>query len=86
MRRVARSLRPSGVVAILDVVRPPAPATTSQTGAILDLYFAVTSNSGTWSETEVDSWFEQARLTPRRAISLLTAPGITVLSATKPTA
>ena len=86
MHRVARSLRPRGVVAILDVVRPPAPATTSQTGAIFDLYFAVTSNSGTWSEMEVDRWFEHAGLTPRRALSLLTAPGITVLTATKPAA
>ena len=82
--RVGRALRPRGVVAILDVLRPASPNTTNQTGALLDLYFAITSNSGTWSHKEIGSWLEKAALRPGKAMNLRTAPGITVLTAIKP--
>ena len=82
--RVARGLRPGGVLAILDVLRPATPTGTGQTAALLDLYFAVTSNSGTWSHPEIDAWATRAGLTPGRAIHLRTAPGISVLRFEKP--
>jgi ubiquinone/menaquinone biosynthesis C-methylase UbiE len=83
IRRAARALRPGGVLAVLDVLRPVSPAGASQTGALLDLYFAITSNAGTWSGREIAGWQRQAGLQPRRQVSLRSAPGITVMTATK---
>jgi SAM-dependent methyltransferase len=83
LRRAGRALRPDGVVAILDVLRPNSPNACGQTGALLDLYFAITSNSGTWSNEEITDWFKQAKLEPRAPISLRSVPGITVLTAIK---
>lgn len=83
VRRAADALRPNGVVAILDVLRSTSPKGASQTGALLDLYFAVTSNSGTWSYDEIVRWFRQAGLVPGKGIYLRTAPGISVMTATK---
>jgi hypothetical protein len=83
LRRAARSLRADGVLAILDVLRPTSP-NSDQTGALLDLYFAITSNSGTWSYEEITRWFKQARLQPGRPIKLRSMPGITVMTASKP--
>ena len=77
LRRAARALRGEGVLAILDVLRPTSPSTSNQTGALLDLYFAITSNSGTWSYDEITSWFKQAGLRPDRAVKLRSTPGIT---------
>jgi ubiquinone/menaquinone biosynthesis C-methylase UbiE len=83
IRRAARALRPGGTLAILDVLRPGSPATVNQTGALLDLYFAITSNSGTWSMEEINRWFAEAGLEPAKPIALRTAPGVTVLAARK---
>ena len=83
LRRAARALHFEGVLVVLDVLRPTSPNASSQTGALLDLYFAITSNSGTWSREEITRWFRQGGLRPDRAIKLRTAPGITVMTASK---
>lgn len=81
MVRAGRALKPGGVLAILDVLRPEAPGEGGQTGALLDLYFALTSNAGTWSKAEITGWFTRAGLAPAQAIALWRAPGLTVLTA-----
>jgi SAM-dependent methyltransferase len=83
MRRAADALRPGGTIALLDVLRSTEPQRTSQTGAVLDLYFAVTSNSGTWPAEEIAGWLRAAGLEPGKPIHLRTAPGISVMTATK---
>lgn len=83
LRRAGRALRPGGVLAILDVLRPVSPAATGQTGALLDLYFAITSNAGTWSDKEIRRWQIQAGLQPGKHVSLRSAPGMTIMIATK---
>lgn len=82
--RVAGALTPNGVVAILDVLRSRSPEAASQTEALLDLYFALTSHSGTWSHDEINDWMRRAGLTPGRAVRLRTAPGISVVTGIKP--
>lgn len=74
-RRVARALRPGGVYVIQELVRPHTPDEAGQTGALLDLYFALTSESGTWSFEEMAGWQREAGLTPKKPIRLLTSPG-----------
>jgi 2-polyprenyl-3-methyl-5-hydroxy-6-metoxy-1,4-benzoquinol methylase len=82
--RVARALRPGGVVAIGEVIRSSSTGKPSQVGALTDLYFALTSEAGTWSFAEMASWQRDAGLIPRRGVRLLTAPGGGLQIARKP--
>jgi len=82
--RAAAALRRGGRIAILDVLRPQSPNQKGQTGALLDLYFALTSNAGTWSGEEIAGWYRGAGLRPARPIHLRTAPGISIVAATRP--
>lgn len=81
--RIARALKPGGVVLVLELVRPQSPADAGQVGALLDLYFALTSRSGTWSEEEISAWQTGAGLVPRRTIRLKTVPGVVAIVAQK---
>jgi SAM-dependent methyltransferase len=82
--RVARALRPGGVYAILDAFRPRTPKDAGQVGALLEFYFALSSQSGTWTPEEMAAWQREAGLRPRRPIRLRTAPGAGIQAATKP--
>jgi SAM-dependent methyltransferase len=82
--RIARALRPGGVYAIVDAFRPTTPKDAGQIAALLDFYFALTSQSGTWSPEEMAAWQRAAGLEPRRPIRLRTAPGAGVQAAAKP--
>jgi SAM-dependent methyltransferase len=84
VRHAASALKPKGRLAILDVLRPASPNARGQTGALLDLYFAVTSNAGTWAAEEITGWFREAGLKPGRPIHLRTAPGVSVMTAVRP--
>jgi hypothetical protein len=50
----------------------------------LDLFFALTSEAGTWSFEEMAAWQRDAGLLPRRPIHLRTAPGVGLQAAMKP--
>ena len=82
--RVAASLRPGGVFAVLDEFRPRTAKEAGQVGALLEFYFALTSQSGTWAVEEIANWQRQAGLRPRRPIRFRTIPGVGIQAATKP--
>jgi ubiquinone/menaquinone biosynthesis C-methylase UbiE len=82
-RRVARALKPGGVFVILELLRPSSPPDAGQAGALLDLYFALTSRSGTWSADEMAGWQRDAGLTARQPIHLRTIPGYAEVVAAK---
>jgi SAM-dependent methyltransferase len=82
--RVARALRPGGVYAVLDEFRPRTAKDAGQVGALLEFYFALTSQSGTWAAEEISHWQRQADLSPRRPIRFRTAPGVGIQAAVKP--
>jgi len=84
VERVARALRPGGIFAILELIRPEHPGGAGQVGALLDLYFALTSQSGNWSIQEMTGWQEQAGLVPRKPIHLRSMPGAAAVVAAKP--
>jgi len=84
VRRIGRALRPGGVFAIMEIVRPTAPGAAGQMGGLLDLLFAVTSESGTWPSETLIAWQADAGLLPRKPIRLVSAPGAHIQAATKP--
>lgn len=83
--RVARALKPNGVFMIMDAARIESPddarRPNRRLGAVLDVYFALTSNSGTWSLDQMQSWQRGAGLRPHRTIWLRTMPGTVLLAA-----
>jgi SAM-dependent methyltransferase len=81
--RVAACLRPGGVFAVLDEFRPRTAKEAGQTGALLEFYFALTSQSGTWAVEEISEWQRQAGLAPRRPIRFRTSPGVGIQAAAK---
>ena len=83
-RRITRALRPGGVFAAFEVLRPRVPQAVGQMEILADLFFAVTSKSGTWSAEEIAGWQRDAGLVPQRARRMLTAPGFGLQAARKP--
>lgn len=74
-RRIARALRPGGVYAIVEIFRRESPTESGQIGALFGLYFALTSQSGTWSFEEMADWQLDAGLRPRKPVRLRKSPG-----------
>jgi predicted O-methyltransferase YrrM len=75
-RKVFRALSPGGVFILQDFERGKRPSPKNQMGALMDLYFALTSASGTWSLDEMRDWLRQAGFTPRRSVKFRTSPGM----------
>jgi SAM-dependent methyltransferase len=70
VEKSARALRPGGIMVIGEVMRPASPGKGGQLGAFFDLYFAMTSESGTWTFEEMGAWQRAAGLVPRKPIKL----------------
>jgi SAM-dependent methyltransferase len=83
-KRIARALRPGGVYAIVEEFRSATPAEAGQVGALLDFYFALTSQAGTWAPEEMAEWQRAAGLEPRKTIHFRTLPGSGIQAAAKP--
>jgi hypothetical protein len=60
------------------------PKEVGELGALSNLYFAATSEAGTWSLQEIADWQREADLIPRKPIPLLTAPSARLQVALKP--
>jgi SAM-dependent methyltransferase len=84
-RRIARSLRPGGVFVIQEIIRRESPEEGGQIGALFDLYFALTSEAGTWSFEEMASWQRDAGLRPKKPVRLRMSPGLGLQMAVKGT-
>ena len=82
--RVARALRPGGVFVIGDVEKRADPRAAGALNGTMDLYFALTSTSGTWPLSTMREWQKAASLDPRRAIRLQQMPGFVLQLARKP--
>jgi hypothetical protein len=62
LQRAAHSLRPGGVLIVLDVVRPIIASQSNQVEALLDFYFGAASGAGLWTLEQVRSWVADAGL------------------------
>lgn len=74
MKKIARALRPGGVCVMLDSIRLQKPGDGSQTAGLLDLYFAMMSESGTWPIETMQDWLQSTGLKPLKPIWLRTMP------------
>lgn len=83
-RRVAKSLRPGGVYIIQEVIRPSLPTEFGQPGALLDLFFGSSSQSGTWTYEEMADWQRGAGLVTKKPIRFRSVPGCGQQVAVKP--
>ena len=72
--RIARSLKPGGAFVISEIERSSNPKPERQLNTIFDLYFAATSQSGTWSVEQIQSWQATAGLTVNPPTRLWTIP------------
>jgi len=73
--KVKNALRCGGVYCVLEPKRTDKPSKKTQLGALCDLYFGLTSQSGTWSVAEIASWLDEAGLKTGKPVLLRTAPG-----------
>jgi 2-polyprenyl-3-methyl-5-hydroxy-6-metoxy-1,4-benzoquinol methylase len=81
--RIAIALKPRGIFVVQEFIRPEKPKPSDQLGATLDLFFALSSNSGTWSMKEISQWQKNAGLKIKRPVKLLTLPGTVQVVAEK---
>ena len=72
--RVARSLRPGGCYIVQDFIRIDKPRHGDHVGGLFNLYFAATSQAGTYSEAEIHQWQSKAGLVPQKSVWLRTIP------------
>jgi 2-polyprenyl-3-methyl-5-hydroxy-6-metoxy-1,4-benzoquinol methylase len=83
-RRAFRALRPGGIHVIGDLEKKADPARRDALDATMDLYFALTSNSGTWPLETMRRWQRNAGLVPRPVLRFSEMPGFVVQVAKKP--
>jgi len=84
VRRAARALRPGGVLVIQELFALSSARRAGQVAALADLYFALTSESGTLSVDDLAAWQREAGLKPRRPVRFLSFPGAGQQNAVKP--
>jgi SAM-dependent methyltransferase len=82
-RRLGRALRPHGVFAVVEPMRPETGNGTSQFAALSELYFGVISRSGTWTARETAGWQREAGLEPAAEPIPLSGGEVGVQIATK---
>jgi 2-polyprenyl-3-methyl-5-hydroxy-6-metoxy-1,4-benzoquinol methylase len=82
--RAAGALRRGGVLVIQEFFAPSATGYAGQAAALADLYFALTSESGTQSFEDLAAWQKEAGLAPRKPIRFLSFPGAGQQNAVKP--
>ena len=81
--KVARALKPGGVYAIGDFILAEAPGEGGVVASTAGLYFSLTSLSGNWSSTEMESWQKAAGLTPEKIVAAMSIPGWKMVIAKK---
>ncbi len=82
MARVTNALKPGGVLACVEVLRQDSPQNSEQTGTVFDMFFAATSQSGTWPVKDLQAWQRGAGLTPLKPRVLFSAP-VSIVAARK---
>jgi hypothetical protein len=67
-----------------EALRPSSPGAGGQLGAFFDLYFGLTSQSGTWTFKEMASWQKEAGLITRNPMTVRFTSEMGLQAADKP--
>jgi SAM-dependent methyltransferase len=84
MKRVARALRPGGIVAIWEPLRQDGAGKIRQLGGLMDLFFGLFSEAGTWSAAEIAGWHKGAGLESRKPKRMMFGPDLALHIGWKP--
>jgi 2-polyprenyl-3-methyl-5-hydroxy-6-metoxy-1,4-benzoquinol methylase/predicted transcriptional regulator len=82
-KKIFKALKPGGYLVIQEFIRPQTPRSADQVGALLDVFFALTSTSGTWSVKEIAAWQKEAGFTPKKNVKFIAIPGAVQVVAVK---
>jgi 2-polyprenyl-3-methyl-5-hydroxy-6-metoxy-1,4-benzoquinol methylase len=82
-KKIFNALKPGGYLVIQEFIRPETPKSADQVGALLDVFFALTSTSGTWSVKEIAAWQKKAGLTHKKNVKFIAIPGAVQVVAVK---
>ena len=63
---------------------PAKPGDGGQTAALLDLYFAMTSESGTWPMETMQDWLQSSGLKPLKPVWMRNMPGAALVAGRNP--
>ena len=83
MKKIVLALRPGGVCVMLESIRPKEPGEDSQAAALLDLYFAMLSESGTWPLETLQDWLQSTGLKTLKPMWLRSMPGAALVAGRK---
>jgi SAM-dependent methyltransferase len=84
LQRIARALRPGGLVAIWEPIRQDPAGKIRQVGGLLDLFFGFFSEAGTWSAAEIAGWYNDAGLAADKPRSPRLGPDLALHIGRKP--
>jgi 2-polyprenyl-3-methyl-5-hydroxy-6-metoxy-1,4-benzoquinol methylase/predicted transcriptional regulator len=82
-KRIYKALKPGGYIVIQEFIRPETPTSADQVGSVLDVFFALTSTSGTWAVNEIRGWQQAAGFRPGKLVKFIAIPGTAQVVATK---
>ncbi|HEX4394220.1 MAG TPA: class I SAM-dependent methyltransferase [Mycobacterium sp.] len=83
IQRLARSLRPHGVLTAIEPIRSEETTSVDQFAGLNELYFGMTSRSEMWRAPEIAQWQRQAGLKPQTEPIMLSGAYLAVQTATK---
>jgi 2-polyprenyl-3-methyl-5-hydroxy-6-metoxy-1,4-benzoquinol methylase len=74
-KKITASLKPGGIFLIGEFIRSEKPGEGGVVASTTGLYFSLTSYSGTWSESEMESWMNEGGLKIQKPIAPMNLPG-----------
>lgn len=82
LRRLHAAVAPGGTIAVLDLFTPP-PGKRPDAGALLGLFFHLTSSAGTYTAQELAGWLEETGFERPRKVRIRRIPSQTLFEARK---
>jgi 2-polyprenyl-3-methyl-5-hydroxy-6-metoxy-1,4-benzoquinol methylase len=82
--KVARALRPGGTYTVAEFPAANGNGKSEQLAALRDFYFALASESGTWSPERIAAWQRAAGLEPAKPVRIPASGGLNLQTGTKP--
>ena len=84
IKLVARALRPGGIVAIWEPLRQDRAGKIRQLGGLMDLFFGLFSEAGTWAAAEIAGWHKGAGLESPKPKRMMFGPDLALHIGRKP--